>query len=131
MDKETKQKQSFSENKRNAIALILTDLREQKGLTQKEVARQLYVANSTISHYESGISLPSIEMIDKLSDFYEVSADYLLNKCVSKINYSKQLDKKLTKEMSIGRAVEIMLNANTTEKQIISGVLQLIEKQNK
>ena len=122
---------SFGEERKKAIALILKDLRERKGLTQKELAEKLYVTYSTISHYEQGTSTPTTDMIIKLSEFYDVSADYLLNNCVDRINYSKQINKKMDRDMTIGRAVTIILNASAEQRKIISGILKLVENQSK
>lgn len=122
---------NFGEERKKAIALILKDLRERKGLTQKELAEKLYVTYSTISHYEQGTSTPTTDMIIKLSEFYDVSTDYLLNNCVDRVNYSKQLNKKLDRDMTIGRAVAIILNASAEQRKIISGILKLVENQSK
>lgn len=53
-------------------------LREQKALTRKEVADFLKIDQSTYGKYELGKREPDYETLLKLSDFYEVSVDYLL-----------------------------------------------------
>ncbi len=56
----------------------IRDLREDKDLSQSEVAEVLSVSQSTYSRYESGyLDLPS-EVLIKLARFYKVSADYIL-----------------------------------------------------
>ena len=60
-------------------------LRNEKKLTQKELAEKLGLNNiSTISKYESGDSLPSIEIVDKLADLFGVTADYLMGRSVER-----------------------------------------------
>ena len=53
-------------------------LRERKGLTQAELARQLGVTRSGVNAWEMGISIPSTQYIVELAQFFDVSADYLL-----------------------------------------------------
>ncbi len=52
--------------------------REKKGLTQVEVAKDLGVAQPTITKYERGIKKPSTDMLVVLADYYGVTTDYLL-----------------------------------------------------
>lgn len=58
----------------------LKQLREERGITQTELARQLGVVRSTICFYESGQHSPTPDMLIKLADFFGVSVDYLLGR---------------------------------------------------
>ena len=63
--------------------------REEKKMTQVEVAEVLGVKPATISKYEAGILEPNIESLKKLSELFAVSVDELLKEDkidVSKIN---------------------------------------------
>lgn len=53
-------------------------LRKQKTLTQAQLAKRLWVTKSIISAYESGNKYPSLDMLIKLSQTFNVSTDYLL-----------------------------------------------------
>jgi len=53
-------------------------LREKMGITQAELAKQLGVTRSGVNAWEMGISTPSTQCIVKLSQFFNVSTDYLL-----------------------------------------------------
>lgn len=53
-------------------------LRAKMGITQKDVADALGIANSTYSLYEKGAREPNFDILQQLSDFYNVSVDYLL-----------------------------------------------------
>lgn len=120
--------EKFGVDRKNAIALILKDLREKNNMTQKELAKILYVTDSTISHYEQGINVPTTEMVIKLAKLFDVTTDYLLNNCNYSVNYSKILNKKLGKDITIGKAISIMLNASKEEKDAIAGVIKMAEK---
>jgi len=57
----------------------LQELRRQKGLTQEELAQQLYVSRTAISKWESGRGYPSIESLKAIAAFFSVSIDGLLS----------------------------------------------------
>ena len=49
-------------------------------MTQKQLARQLHVARSTIAAYEIGRGQPSYSVLCELADFFGVSLDYLFGR---------------------------------------------------
>lgn len=57
----------------------LQQLRKQRGLTQEELARQLYVSRTAISKWESGRGIPSIDSLKAISKFFFLSLDDLLS----------------------------------------------------
>lgn len=66
----------MSERKESRI--ILRNLREDNDLKQKTVAAYLGVSQQTYSNYENGHRDIPLRVILKLSNYYKVSADYLL-----------------------------------------------------
>ena len=60
------------------IADRIKALREQKGLTQSELAKQLGITRSSVNAWEMGISVPSTQYLVALTNIFKVSADYLL-----------------------------------------------------
>ncbi len=56
----------------------MLDLRIKAGLSQKELAQKVGVSNKSVSKWETGISKPTINVIRKLSDLFNVSIDELL-----------------------------------------------------
>ncbi len=59
---------------------ILLYLRENKGITQKELANACGVSSQCISALESGVRNPTGSTILSLADYFEVSTDYLLGR---------------------------------------------------
>lgn len=53
-------------------------LREKRGITQAELARQLGITRSGVNAWEMGLSIPSTQYIVELAIFFGVSTDYLL-----------------------------------------------------
>ena len=57
----------------------LRAIREDNDITQKEIAKILNVSQNTYSQYETGVISLTAEVLIKLSNFYNVSIDYLLD----------------------------------------------------
>ncbi|SEA18235.1 helix-turn-helix domain-containing protein [Selenomonas ruminantium] len=60
------------------FAKQLKALREDKGLSQSVMARELNIPPATYANWEQGRALPSLGQIPFLAEFFNVSADYLL-----------------------------------------------------
>lgn len=58
----------------------LKELREQRGLYQKDIASYLNIAVSTYSYWEKGTYEPDQAVLSKLADYFNVSVDYLLGR---------------------------------------------------
>ena len=56
----------------------LRELREQKGVTQKEVADAIGCTATVYSRYERGEREPDISTLCSLADYFEVSTDTLI-----------------------------------------------------
>ncbi len=59
---------------------ILTLLRKERGITQKEAAASLGISQALLSHYEKGIRECGLDFVVRAADFYGVSCDYLLGR---------------------------------------------------
>ena len=56
----------------------IKDLREDRDLTQKELAEYLHIKQNTYSQYETGQRQISLETLIALAYYYDTSTDYLL-----------------------------------------------------
>ena len=61
------------------FADTLKKLRTEKGLSQNDIAKRLYVTNSTVSRWESGRRLPDASMIFSLADILGADVNILLS----------------------------------------------------
>lgn len=59
---------------------ILTLLRKERGISQKQAAAELGISQALLSHYEKGIRECGLEFLVRAADFYSVSCDYLLGR---------------------------------------------------
>ena len=60
------------------FATRVKELRKRKGFTQNQLANELGVSMQTVSLWERGPRKPDFEMLEKLTDYFEVRMDYLL-----------------------------------------------------
>lgn len=59
---------------------ILTLLRKERGISQKQAASELGISQALLSHYEKGIRECGLDFVVRTANFYEVSCDYLLGR---------------------------------------------------
>lgn len=66
--------------------------RKKLGLTQGQLAKKLETSRQNITNWEAGYNIPSVDLVNKLSDFFGCSTDYLLGKTECR-NAEKELNK--------------------------------------
>ena len=82
---------------RPIISKNLTMLRKEKGLTQAELAERLNYSDKAISRWEHGDTLPDVNMLYELCEFYGITLNDLISEdCQTK----KEAKKEYTKEMN-------------------------------
>ena len=60
------------------FATILSQLRKERGISQKKAATELGISQALLSHYEKGIRECGLDFIIRCSEYYGVTTDYLL-----------------------------------------------------
>ncbi len=81
-----------------SFPVILSELRKEKGISQKEAAHQLGISQALLSHYEKGIRECGQSFLIKVADFYDVSCDYLLGRTVEKNSINTAADEMFESE---------------------------------
>ena len=81
----------------------IRDLRNQKRLSQTDLAKIINVSQQTVTKWETGKSEPSSSAINRLADYLDVSSDYLL------------LRKKTKQKMTIDEAIDTIMSADGKE----------------
>ena len=64
---------------RYVTGAMIRQLREQKGLTQEELAAKLFVSSKTVSKWETGQGLPDISLLEPLAKALDISMIELFN----------------------------------------------------
>lgn len=59
-------------------------LRQEKGCSQRQAARELGISQALLSHYENGVREPGLSFVVKACDYYGVSADFLLGRTMAR-----------------------------------------------
>ena len=62
----------------------LSLLRQEQGVSQRVAANALGISQALLSHYENGIREPGLAFVVKACDYYNVSADFLLGRTLSR-----------------------------------------------
>ena len=61
------------------IGSFLSQLRKEQGLTQEQLGERLGVTNKTVSRWETGTYLPPVEMLQMLSEMYDITINEILS----------------------------------------------------
>ena len=94
---------------------IITLLRKEKKLSQKQVAADLDISQALLSHYEKGIRECGLEFLSKIADYYNVSCDYLLGRTPQRYSdaYESNEDNNKQSRQSVSQVVNKKLIQNT------------------
>ncbi len=65
-------------------------MRNDHGLTQKQIAKLLNVSQNTYSQYEIGVSRFPLDAVVKLAEYYNVSVDYLVGLTDETVPYPRK-----------------------------------------
>ncbi|MDH2858865.1 helix-turn-helix domain-containing protein [Bacillus cytotoxicus] len=63
-------------------------LREERGLTQQQVADKMTLSRSRVNSHENAISAPDLDTLVQYANFYDVSTDFLLGLTDERRTYS-------------------------------------------
>lgn len=61
------------------VGRFLRELRNQKSLTQEQLAEMLGVTNRSVSRWENGVTMPDFDLLIQLSTFYDVEIGEILD----------------------------------------------------
>lgn len=100
------------------IAEILRTRRQELHLTQQAVAEKLHVTRQTVSNWETGKNYPDVPTLIELSEYYDLSLDYLLKG-------DSQMIKQLKKESRLRQTLQagIFLLLVVLPVDFFSGIL--------
>lgn len=76
----------------------IKNLRQERKITQSELAKKMNVSQQTIGAWETGRAIPSSDTLNELANFFDVSADFLLGREQKKPYY--MLNEKDEKDIS-------------------------------
>ena len=62
----------------NVVSNSINKLREEKGMTQDELAEKLNVTRQAVSNWETGKTQPDIETLTRLAEIFDVSVERII-----------------------------------------------------
>ena len=78
------------------VGKFIAKLRKDKDMTQEQFGEALGITNKTVSRWESGSYMPSIDMLQRMSQIFEVSINELLaGEYISNEDFRRQADQNL------------------------------------
>lgn len=107
----------------------LKKIRQENEMTQEELAKKINTSRSNIANYENDKNMPSIEILNKLSEIFNCSIDYLLGK--SDVRNPEKKDNDLLDLASMGFNADSYTLPTSTQKEQIKGLLEVVLKDNK
>lgn len=101
---------------------LLAELRQDRGMTQKDLAQILFVSVGTISNYEKGKHLPDVEKLVALAEFFNVTTDYLLGRCSSNLS-PDVFEEVLPSGISVGCFIQDVKNITPERQQSLAVIM--------
>ena len=101
----------------------LAELRGDRGLTQKDLSEQLHISSSSISAYETGARLPSIEAVFDFAEYFDVTTDYLLGRTDNSVSPSV-LKQEIVDGESVERIIEKLLTLEPNQRSAICLIIE-------
>ena len=109
---------------------ILTSLREERGIYQKELAAILKVSVGTVSNYENNIHFPDQEALLQLADYFGVTVDYLLGR--TSYRYSLDtLNEEYAPGMTVAELVDIIQHFSRQNTASFLDYIELLQLRQK
>ena len=94
---------------------ILMELRKEKDLGQKELAKLWNLSIATISIYENDVHAPDLNMLCNIADFYGVTTDYLLGRTGYRCP-PELLKKYITTDYTVTKFINIVLSLDQNSR---------------
>lgn len=79
------------------VGCFLKKLRNEKSMTQEQLAEMLGVSNRSISRWENGVTMPDFDLLIQLAKFYDVEIEEILNGERREEHMDKQTEETLLK----------------------------------
>lgn len=90
----------------------LRELRQNKGLSQSQLAEALNISKSAISMYELGRREPDLETLEGIADFFNVDINYLLGKEDGSMYYLDPEAAEIAQEVQARPELKILFDAS-------------------
>lgn len=111
-----------------SMGTIISTLRKEKGMTQKELADKLNITDKAVSKWERDVALPDTATIPKLAEILEVSVEELMNGKTTPVSEQKNAERIINiilKAIPIAMGVAVIVTSLLGELDMNSGFTML------
>lgn len=84
----------------NKLGKVISNLRKEKGLTQKDLADALNISDKAVSRWECGKGRPTLEMLFQISKYFDISYNDLITARISDDNQDDKIVEEIIAEFS-------------------------------
>lgn len=92
---------------------ILTELRREKGIGQKELADYLRLSVGTISNYENNVHSPDLGTLCRIADFFGVTTDYILGRTSYRCD-PEVLERRVSRDYTVADIINTVLSLDSS-----------------
>lgn len=115
----------------NKIGNAIKSLRVREGLTQGELAKKLKISRSAIGMYENGEREPSVEILEKFADYFNVDMNYITGKEEEEYYIdlkAKQIAQEIFQNKELRALFDASRNATPEDLEITKNLLLNLKK---
>lgn len=125
MDTNSKKSNAAKQDKAEKLskfAQVLSRLRKERGISQKKAASDLGISQALLSHYEKGIRECGLDFVIRCSEYYGVTADYLLgiseNRTGMDLSFVTEDNMEMSSVQTLAAAANMLLKIIATAKDV-------------
>ena len=125
MDSNSKKSNAAKQDKAEKLskfAQVLSRLRKERGISQKKAASDLGISQALLSHYEKGIRECGLDFVIRCSEYYGVTADYLLgiseNRTGMDLSFVTEDNMEMSSVQTLAAAANMLLKIIATAKDV-------------
>lgn len=109
------------------IGAAMADLRKDCGMTQKNIAEIFNLSESSIAHYEQGITMPNAEILLKIADYFNVNIDYLFGRCNCRVKYT-DLNAKVSGSMTFSQMIDAVNKLPKDKRKYLTDTIKFLSE---
>lgn len=109
------------------VGLIIKRLCDEKGITNAELERTLDLANGSIARWIKGAA-PNSTALEKVADYFKVSADYLLGRTIERATLEEWNKKHDATKLSIETKAIETIAAHLEDKNLTDKKIKLLKQ---
>ena len=109
------------------MTLSIKQLREKRGLIQERLAAELGITQQMLSKYERDVTLIKVDVLKKMSKYFNVTTDYLLGVSDVKRDLQRQMNMNETLDEYYD-LVEVYKELDPYDQEMIWSIIQTVKR---